>query len=298
MSIQLTKQPLLRYSLLSLLLFSVSSTMACAEEARGLPITDMYSEIDTRFRLAIKADAESCENLACEQNHAFDRRIRALGLELTQAAQLAYPQRQSRLGSMEFSVVEKRDAGIASNSKGRIMVFRGLQDMQLSDDALAFIMAREIGHVLAGHHRTNTSTKLMISALASVLFPAAAVITASSTAAQAGTATSLITSAASTATSVIGGEVAVSSMKPAQRSESVDIALQILQHGEWDVRSACSVLQHDAPPQNGWWRDVEHSREQLELHIALQEASVVPLTPEYPENLQDVTEALAIRSID
>jgi hypothetical protein len=298
MSTQPIKQPLLRYSLLSLLLFSMSSPMAHSEEARVWPITDMYSEIDTRIRLAIKPDAASCEDLACMQNLAFDQRIQSLGLALTQAAMLVYPQQQSRLGRMEFSVVEKRDAGIASSSKGRIMVFRGLQDLGLSDDALAFIMAREIGHLLAGHHRTNTSTKLMISALASVLFPAVAVLAASSTAAQASTATTLLTSAASTATSVIGGEVAVSSMKPAQLNESVDIALQIMQHGEWDIRSACSVLHHDVPPQNGWWQDVERSRDQLELHLALQEASVESLAEDSPENLQVVTEALAIRSTD
>lgn len=260
--------------------------MVHAEEVRIFPITDMYSDIDTRFRLAIKSDAESCENLACEQNHAFDQRIHALGLALTRSAAMAYPKRKSRLDSMEFSVVEKRDAGIASNSRGRIMVFRGLQDMDLSDDALAFIVAREMGHVLAGHHRTNTSTKLMISALASVLFPAVAVVTASSTAVQASTATTLLTSAASTATSVIGGEVAVSTMKPAQLSESVDIALQVMQHGDWDMRSACSVLHHDEPPVTSWWQDMEHSRDQLELHVELQEASVIPLPQQYAENLQ------------
>lgn len=253
---------------------------ARAEEAQVLTITDVYSDIDTRLRLAIKADAEICEEVSCEENHAFDQRIQEIGLGLTQAATLAFPEREARIGKMQFSVVEKRDAGIASNNKGRVMVFRGLQDMQLSDDALAFIMAREMGHVLAGHHRTNTSTKLMISALASVLFPAVTIIAASSAAAQASTATTLITSAASTATSVIGGEVAVSSMKPTQLSESVDIALRIMQHGEWNIRSACSVLHHDMPPLNGWWQDLELSRDRLESQVELEEASVIPV-PQY-----------------
>lgn len=249
-------------------------------------ITDVYSDIDTRLKLAIKADAEICEEVSCEENQAFDERIQALGVGLTQAAIKAFPERETRIGKMQFSMVEKRDAGIASNSKGRVMVFRGLQDMQLSDDALAFIMAREMGHVLAGHHRTNTSTKLMISALASVLFPAVAIVAASSTAAQASTATTLITSAASTATSMIGGEVAVSSMKPTQLSESVDIALRIMQNGEWNIRSACSVLHHDAPPENGWWQDLELSRDQLELQVELEEASVIPVPQYHAEVLQ------------
>ncbi|MDZ4099657.1 MAG: M48 family metalloprotease [Methylophilaceae bacterium] len=286
MSSQLNKQRLLRYCLLSLLLASATSTSVYAEEAQVSPITDIYSDIDTRLKLAIKADAEVCEDLACEDNLAFDQRIQALGLALTKAAIIGLPEQEARLSRMKFSVVEKRDAGIASNNKGRIMVFRGLQDMQLSDDALAFIMAREMGHVLAGHHRTNTSTKLMISALASVLFPAVAIVAASSTAAQASTATTLITSAASTATSVIGGEVAVSTMKSTQLSQSVDIALRIMQHGEWNLSSACSVLHHDAPPQNGWWRDMEMSRDQLELQVELEASSVIPVPQQHAENMQ------------
>lgn len=254
-----------------------------AEEGQASAITDMYSAIDTQLRLAIKADAKICVEISCEHNHAFDQRIAALGDALTQAAIAAYPQRESRIGKFQFSVIEKREAGIASNSKGRVMVFRGLQDLQLSDDALAFIMSREIGHVLAGHHRTNTSTKLMISALASVLFPAVAVVAASSTAAQASTATTLITSAASTATSVIGGEVAVSSMKSTQLSESVEIALQIMQHSEWDIRSANSVLQYVEPPQNDWWQDLEFSRNQLEAHIEQEDASILPLPQFFAE---------------
>ncbi len=156
---------------------------ACADEDRAWPITELYSEIDSRVRLAIKTDAASCEAWACEGHQQFDQRVVTLGLALTHAAIQAFPEREARLRRFEFSVVEKGEAGIASNAKGRVMVFRGLQDMQLSDDALAFIMAREMGHVLAGHHSTNTSTKLIISALASVIFPVASVITASSTAA-------------------------------------------------------------------------------------------------------------------
>jgi len=72
--------------------------MAYAEEVRMFPITDMYSGIDTRFRLAIRSDAESCENLACEQNHAFDQRIQALVLALTRSATLDYPQRIIQAG--------------------------------------------------------------------------------------------------------------------------------------------------------------------------------------------------------
>lgn len=257
-----------------------------AEEERVWPITELYSDIDSRVRLAIKTDAASCEAWVCEDRQQFDQRVVTLGQALTHAAIQAFPEREARLRRFEFSVVEKGEAGIASNAKGRVMVFRGLQDMQLSDDALAFIMAREMGHVLAGHHRTNTSTKLIISALASVIFPVATVITASGTAAQASTATTLITSAASTATSVIGGEVAVSSMKSTQLGEAGELAIEIMQHGDWDMHSANNVLLHDVSQLTAWRQDLESSRKQLEDYLVLEEAAQSTLSAQHQDAMQ------------
>ena len=51
-----------------------------------------------------------------------------------------------------FGVVDKKNAGTASNGAGKVVLFRGLQHLELRDDALSFVIAREMGHVIGEHH--------------------------------------------------------------------------------------------------------------------------------------------------
>jgi hypothetical protein len=218
-------------------------------------ISDVYSDIDMRMRLAGKSSAAPCAAAQCEENASFDARVGAIGNYLSKAALQLYPQQEKLIQRMTFGVAEKQEAGTASNNKGQIVVLRGVQDLQLSDDALGFVVAREMSHVLAGHHKTNTSTKLIISALASVLFPAVAIIGASTTAAQASTATTLLTSAASTATSMVGGEVAIAKMKPTQLSQADEMAYALMGKVEWDMRAAQNELMKDETATSAWMTD-------------------------------------------
>jgi Peptidase family M48 len=253
-------------------------------------ISDIYSDIDMRMRLANKASAAACTASQCEQNQNFDTRVGAMGRYLGKAAIQLYPQQEQLIQKMTFTVADKQEAGTASNNKGQIVVLRGVQDLQLSDDALGFVLAREMSHVLAGHHKTNTSTKLIISALASVLFPAIAIVGASSAAAQASTATTLLTSAASTATSMLGGEVAIAKMKPTQLSQADDMALAIMEKAEWDMRSAQSVLIKEELATSAWMLDLETSRIQLANKIEAEDVQITPLENDY--DLDDNTDLL------
>ena len=184
-------------------------------------ISDAVSDVDMQLRLAAKPNAASCVADICLQNQAFDARVQQLGAQLSAAAYAQYPPLKKRLPSFVFSVADKKEAGSASNARGKVVLFRGLQQLTLSDDALSFVMAREMAHVIGKHHNKNTSTKLIISALATILFPAVGIIGASSAATQATTATTLLTSAASTATSMLGSEVALAKMKPRDRKSVV-----------------------------------------------------------------------------
>ncbi len=244
-------------------------------------ISDVYSDIDMRVRLATKASISACTAAQCEENRDFDARVGAIGRYLSKAAEQLYPQKQEVIQRMTFSVADKLEAGTASNNKGQIVVLRGVQNLQLSDDALGFVIAREMSHVLAEHHKTNTSTKLIISALATVLFPAIAIVGASSAAAQASTATTLLTSAASTATSMVGGEVALAQMKPTQLSQADEIALTIMEKVEWDMRSAQSVLIKDEPARSAWMLDLETSRIQLANKIEAEDVQITSLEPDF-----------------
>lgn len=263
-----------------------STTSAGADPVTG--ISDVYSDIDMRVRLAGKASTRACVAEQCAENLAFDARVRSIGRYLSKAATQLYPQQEQLIGRMTFSVVEKQEAGTASNNKGQIVLLRGVQDLQLSDDALGFVIAREMSRVMAGHHKTNTSTKLIISALATVLFPAIAIVGASSAAAQASTATTLLTSAASTATSMVGSEVAIAKMKPTQLNQADEMARAMMEKVEWDMRSVESILTTDEPPQSAWLVDLQTSRQQLQTIIQKEDAEIVLLEDEDVDLTQDI----------
>jgi hypothetical protein len=249
-------------------------------------ITDVYSDIDMRLRLAIKPDAVPCVAEGCEFNQAFDARVQQLGAQLATSAFVVYPALKDNVKQFSFSVVDKKNPGTASNGAGKVVLFRGVQQLELSDDVLSFVIAREMGHVISDHHTTNTYTKLIISLVASVAFPALAVVGASSAAAQATTATTLLTSAATTATSVVGSEVALAQMKPEQLDEADEIALNLMNHQGWDLHSAASVLQFDdalntTNAKNGWLQDLQVSQARLQKMTDEETLAIMPLEDEY-----------------
>ena len=264
-------------------------------------ISDAVSDVDMRVRLAAKPNAEHCLAENCLQNQLFDARVQQLGKQLTAAAYAQYPTLKKRVPSFVFSVVDKKDAGSASNAGGKVVFFRGLQQLELTDDTLSFIMAREMAHVISKHHNKNTSTKLIISALATLLFPAIGIIGASSAATQATTATTLLTSAASTATSMLGSEVALAKMKPSQLHEADEIAVEVLNQpdsslSDWNMREVASVLQFDETDltspstSNSWLQDLQTSQYYLQQLVDREDEATIPLL----ESSSDVVESDAM----
>ena len=259
-------------------LLSLNAAYADENETTIVPdtISDIYSDVDMRVRLAAKPNAVACVAGGCELHQEFDARVQQLGTQLSTSAYHLYPTLKKRVPQFAFSVIDKKEPGTASNGAGKVVLFRGLQQYELDDDALSFIMAREMGHVIGKHHTKNTSTKLIISALASIAFPALAIFGASSAAAQATTST-LLSSAASTATSMLGSEVALAKIKPSQLTESDEIALKLLSSQNWDLRSTANILQFDDFGQNSWTQDLHTSNNQLQKTVEAEDVAVIPL---------------------
>ncbi len=273
-------------------LLTLNAAQAAENDTDIVPsaINNAYSDVDMRVRLATKPNAAPCEAQACEIQQEFDARVQQMGAQLSSTAYGLYPTLKKRVPQFSFSVVEKKEPGTASNAAGKVVLFRGLQQLALSDDALSYVMAREMGHVIGKHHSKNTSTKLIISALASIAFPALAIISASSAAAQATTATTLLTSAASTATSMLGSEVALAKIKPSQLTESDEIALKLLSNQDWDLHSVSSVLQFDDIAQNSWTQDLRTSNISLQTMAEAENAVVTAVDDDYAAETAPIVE--------
>jgi Zn-dependent protease with chaperone function len=225
----------------------------------------LYSNAELTVQLATKPDVEACHDQIClEKNVQFTQRVLVLGDRLQARAYALDETLKKRIPQFQFSVADKTTVGTISDANGHVVVFRGLQNIALSDAALSFLMAREMAHVVTGHHDKNVATKLLISALASVLFPALAIVSASSAAQQASTATTIATNVASTATSLLGGEVAIKQAKPSQLKESDEWALKLLDDETTDMTMLSEELEQalaqiNESSQNGWSKDLMKS---------------------------------------
>jgi hypothetical protein len=248
-------------------------------------ISSFYSDIDMRMQLAVKANAKPCSLETCQENQAFDARVQLIGESLVKSAYALYPELKKTTPKFDFEVVDKKVLGTASNASGKIVLFRPIQQLDLDDNAVAFLIGREMGHVIAKHHKSNAKTKIFFTVLTGVLFPAATLISASSAAAQATTATTLMTSAASTVTSFVGSEVALSRIKPGQLSEADNISLALLEYGGVSALDTAQSLEFIVKNENsvGWERDLNLSIDNVRQLAGEPQEMLVELEP-LPEN--------------
>ncbi|MDX1916005.1 MAG: M48 family metalloprotease [Methylophilus sp.] len=245
-----------------------------ADEGLLTNFGSLYSNMHLKFNLATTQNATPCEAAQCIQNKIFDDRVQSLGQVLAVQAYTMYPELEQRIPYFQFDVVDKAEAGMASNAGGRIVIFRGVQEMALTDEALQFVIAREMGHVIGQHHRKNSSTKLIIAALTTVFFPpAGAIIGASSTAAQA----SVAGTAVSSMTSYLGSEIAMLKVKPAQLLESDDIALNLMQ--DENQHMILNGLPNQPSAKNSWLRDLNTTIANLQSSVKKQDIAIAQVLP-------------------
>jgi len=241
----------------------------------------LYSNVELKMQLANAQDASKCSQNDCDEHRAFDTKVQTLGTLLAERAYQQFPDLKHQVPNFAFTVAEKTELGLASNKLGHIVIFRGIQPLDLSDEALKFLLAREMAHVIAKHHDKNISTKLLITALTAVAFPAATLLAASQAAAEVSTVTSVMSSAASTATSVVGSKVAMAKLKPRQLREADELALQLVQDEPLDLIGLSSELQQP-DMQTAWELDLVKTQAFLSELADIQAEKFINAWPDNP----------------
>jgi len=235
-------------------------------------VSEAYSELNMQLMLVATPESEhpcADPDPGCESRRQFDRRVIHVGALLAEAANHLYPDLPGRIAGFEFTVADKNEPGTASTASGRIVLLRPVSAFTPKDEALAFIMGREIGHVVAQHHDENAATGLIVSAIAQILAPvlnfARIIATLVSGASTTGVATSTAANAAVTAASIAGSRVLVSAYKPQQREEADAIAVKLLARIGYDsgsVSSAFASVDLGSPP-TSWVLDLRNSVNRL-----------------------------------
>lgn len=102
---------------------------------------------------------------------AYQAQVRRVGLRLQAAAQSSYPEEVKRIGAFDIYVADAKEISTMSSGTGKIAINAGFASVKPTDPWLAFVIAREMGHVVAGHHESNSGASIAVSVLMTLLLP-------------------------------------------------------------------------------------------------------------------------------
>jgi predicted Zn-dependent protease len=232
----------------------------------------VYSEFDMRLKLVTAADAPSCSEEECSADRAFNQRILALGRRLADVAYRQHADLHLRFPRFEFIVADKAEAGAASSAGGTVVIYRGIRRLDLDDAALAFVLAREMSHIIGGHHDENVTTSILVAVAAQILLPVLNIGTlfsggaATTAAATTAASTTLTTSAVASAASFAGSRALRASYRPQQVREAEAIAMKLLPAAGWDGREVSDQLENlrpALPEEPDWTGELRESAQRI-----------------------------------
>jgi Zn-dependent protease with chaperone function len=208
-------------------------------------VSELYSRIDLYVKLAFTpAQVRNAYDPVvpeCSGPTPFEQRVVRLGERLAQVAYQLYPDLKARIPHFEFTVSDRLEPGIASTARGLIVVLTPVNDIVVSDETLAFVIAREMGHVISRHHEQNTVTSIAFSLAAAILAPAlnlGRLLASASAAASNSTLANAVSSGASYASS----RVMIESYGPRQRRTADAVALRLLPGSGFDTRAVAQGI--------------------------------------------------------
>jgi hypothetical protein len=110
---------------------------------------------------------QGCGSAAEQADFAF--RAEALGAELEAAARDIAPEAFERIQGFRIEVSVSLGTGTSSSAGGRIVLGSGLAGLAPSDAVIAFLIAREMAHVIARHAEENSGASILFSMLGFLL---------------------------------------------------------------------------------------------------------------------------------
>lgn len=202
--------------LASALLLSALTRTAVAEEAAqpGAPAAVSLVALHSDLKFSLVTAARKANDAATA---AFEEQLRRISDGLSAASALLYSDVTSRIGRFDVFIADSPQASASSSATGRIALSRGLWDMQPTDDWLALVVAREMGHVIAGHHDNNSMASLVTSVLINLVLPGSGLI--------------------KTAISFAGSQVAAVAGRERQIGEADEIAFKLLEATGYTAKS-------------------------------------------------------------
>ncbi len=264
------------------LLLACSLLGGCATAGGGetlmapTQISDLYSQVSLRVKLAFtpgeRKDPFENPERECTGPTEFEQRVARIGARLAVAAYRAYPALVERIPRFVFAISDKLEPGVASTAGGVIVVLRPVSEISMSDDALAFIIAREMGHVISRHHEQNTAVSIAVSVAATVLAPALNIAKLLAFATTSTGNAAVAAQATSSAASFAGSQAVIASYGERQRRTADGVALRLMPQAGYDARAVQAGLTPECP-------SIEPTKWLRELHESVAQIAPLPATP-------------------
>lgn len=258
------------------LLLASALVAACATLTREgrvqlvapVEVSRVYSELDMQVKLVAVRDAgtyapetAACLRPGCDAPREFERKVLDTGQRLARSAYGLFPELRTRVPRFAFGVAWKAEAGTLSNADGAIVVLDGVRRLGLSDAALVFIIAREMGHVIGRHHDEDSATGILASAVAGLLVPVVELFRGVLAAAPSGA----VLSATATAASWAGSSLVRASYRADQVREAEEIALRLVADAGTELHDVAAALAPGAARfgNDKWSQDLDASARRL-----------------------------------
>ena len=152
---------------------------------------------------------------------ADDVVLKAQTLRIAESLQAAarglYADKMKTLRGFDVYIADSKDAETLSSATGKIALYGGIAQLKPADDWLAFVIAREMGHVLADHHDQNSAASILTSVIMNLIIPGSSLI--------------------KTALSFAGSQAAAASGGEKQTQEADEIALKLLEAAGYSSRT-------------------------------------------------------------
>jgi Zn-dependent protease with chaperone function len=199
----------------------------------GMPLVSNYADIaftlttGSRQSATCNGDANCPTQSDRDAARRFAVQVRRVAGALQKGAQLLYPDLAQRVPGMVGSqfdvyVVEGDKLGSESSANGRIALNAALGARQPYDDWMAFVIAREMGHVIARHHEANSGAGIATSVIMNILIPGSGLLK------------SLVSAG--------GSGIAAKSQRDVQALEADAIAMNLLEAAGFRLRDISLTL--------------------------------------------------------
>jgi hypothetical protein len=219
-----------------------------------------------------EAQMEACNGPCQAQQLRFSAHVADIGKTLEAAARDMSPESMQRIGEFEIGVDPGLGVVTASSAGGRISLGAGLASLEPNDDVIAFLLAREMAHVIARHDEEDSGARMFFSAVTTLL-PIALV--------------------ARLVASMVGSGAMMGSWAGEQRREADEIAVALLVRTGRTVygvaRSLAKGLKTERLPEDEWTTRYKESAERV--------ASVAEAGPQHA-NFQDWLARQSVLSIE